>query len=155
MKIIRFMSYAEAEQLAKGKRIRNTTDHGGKGAYSGSVGFCFIVVDGRKRGRIYHTARYMSGVVDMSACLVAEVPRGKFTESWGIYADYDADPSMFSDVTITRVELCTTEYSLNDFDHWAFYKGAGEVPFGSFLYEAVERVKCACFAEVCAHERFI
>lgn len=115
MKLLRFMSAAEALKLVQGKTVVNRADHHlDNQQTTNSVGFCFLIVDNRitlDTTAIYTAAQMLSGVTIMDICLVATVekrPR-RFAETWGHYRDGDMP------------ELSAEKYSLRDFAEWKFF----------------------------------
>lgn len=139
-RVIRFMSAQEALILAQHRTVFNTTDHHAKGNKSESIGSCFMLVDGRKQGMVYHTARYLANIVSFDVCLVATVNMAnpKFVMSSGRYTDYDCLDATDDYRGVTRKELGATEYTLDDFEHWAFYSPdnslfEGDHPFTPLL----------------------
>lgn len=114
MKLIRFMSAAEAILLLQGRRLQNKTVHNqGEWKSSTSVGFCFAIAENLPiRQEIYYASQRLSGITDMHVCLVAELPDGPsihFRETSGKYSGG------------TFPELCTTKYKLDDFLTWAMF----------------------------------
>lgn len=107
MRLVRFMSAAEAIKLLQGYDVRNKTVHRESGQDSSSVGFCFALT----KAEIYSAAAILSGITIMHICLVAEVdePPLRFVRTYGRYKGGPLP------------EISTTRYSLRDFDKWAFY----------------------------------
>ena len=112
-RVIRFMSIEEAIAILKGDTVKNLTEHI---ANTQSVGFCFTPTD----ESFYELATYLSGVATLEVGLVGKVKKGRFLESWGVYA-YHSEGKTFGD-KIKKRELCTKSYNLyDDFEEFDFY----------------------------------
>ena len=127
MKLVRFISRPEHIKLMGDLELTNTRDHHAEGNATDSIGFCFAVLD----DSIYDLARSLSGIVDMSYCIVAEVKKDreeKFKRGFGMYSNHDAG-------LLSRRELpeySTISYSLDDFSSWTMYEP--DPSAGAFIY---------------------
>jgi hypothetical protein len=113
MLILRFMSANEAIRLLDGDRLHNDTHHGAAGQRTTSIGFCFAIGPTTDiETAIYLVSKNLSGIGVMDVCLSAllpdELPPGYETTT-GYYK-----------IGETK-EICTTDYSLADFDDWRMY----------------------------------
>lgn len=102
MKVTRFMSRAEWDELKAGQTITNNRSHKAK---TTSVGFCFTEDEPQVAWK------YLGGIVDAEVCVTFEFPNGFLTESTAKYAD-QREGAKFGDLMIKK-EWCCTEYSLN------------------------------------------
>jgi hypothetical protein len=115
MKLIRFMSAAEAIRLLNGGRLHNKANHReGEWKSSTSVGFCFAVAgDGLAKQEIYQAARLLSGITTMHVCLIAHIDDDdvaiRFTLTSGKYSSGRVQ------------ELSATKYGLDNFTEWAMF----------------------------------
>lgn len=112
MRVIRFMSTREILLLTGGHAVENSATHDRNA--TNSMGFCFWIDNNvtSHKTAIINAARSLSGITTMDVCLVAEVKKKRldvFKESYGIYSSGK------------QKELCTTQYSLDDFDDWSIY----------------------------------
>ena len=128
MKLVRFMGRPEYIKLTADLELTNTRDHHAEGFATDSIGFCFAVLD----NTIYDLARSLSGIVDMSYCMVAEVKEDhleKFKKGFGMYSRYEGADR------VGRHELpeySATTYSLDDFVSWTMYEP--DPSAGAFIY---------------------
>ena len=101
MRILRFMSKAEAVMLSCGKTLVNKVDYS-RNNKSTSKGFCFWIGDDPKEALLY-----LGGIVNEEICVVFEADADLFRHSRGVYADPFGD--WFD--TVTKEELCITSYN--------------------------------------------
>lgn len=101
MKILRFMSRAEATLLLTERTLVNEEDYG-RNNRSTSTGFCFWIGDDPKEA-----LWFLGGIVSEEICLIFEADENLFQHSRGVYAD------PFGDIfdTVVKEELCITSYN--------------------------------------------
>lgn len=115
MRVLGFMSAAEAINLVNGRTLRNRADHKALGQSSDSVGFCFAIAGdtgGDDSYALHGAAKLLSGITTMDVCLIGDLHKNK-TEAWHLgYGKY---------ATGNRKEFSTDSYSLADFSQWSLY----------------------------------
>lgn len=119
MKLYRFMSGKEFQNLMFGKLLTNTADQNkDRGKKSTAIGFCFGIGD-CKQAKI--DFRRLSGIVTPEYLVVFK-PKNidHFTKCEGIYIDYEATEKFYGDMRLCPLgcekvkwydEYCTTTYS--------------------------------------------
>ena len=117
MKVHRFMSNAEFQNLVAGKELCNMTNHRKKnGSRTTSIGFCFFTGDPDKE------VHRLSGVVDLDVCVTFDVPENYLRKSFGMYLDEESTdmskPMNYEDfmreARYKKVEeYCRCRYSLD------------------------------------------
>ena len=108
MILLRFMSAHEAIRLLQGDTVHRDVDHKAQGNKTTSIGHCFVIVK-EHSGGIYDSAKYLSGIAMMDACLIGTLktnPDHLFEQTKGWYQDG------------WTPEICAVDYSLSDFDDW-------------------------------------
>lgn len=137
VRVLRFMSRAEAGELLFGMDLHNDTNHAAHGNGTDSIGFCFALID-EDDGTIYSAARRLSGIVSMEVCLVGHLKLDpeRFSKGYGYYADH-------STIIAQRVklpEISGTDYSAKDFSEfklWLPNPNAGPLVYSESWREPV------------------
>ena len=116
VRVLRFMSRAEAGEILFGHEIHNDRNHGMLGNGTDSIGFCFALVD-EDDGSIYRAARRLSGIVSMDVCLVGhlKLDSERFIEGFGWYSDHDRRER------VKLPEISATSYSAKDFSEFKLW----------------------------------
>jgi hypothetical protein len=116
MRVLRFMSAAEAIKLIVGQEVENQIDHHNDHKNkTDSVGFCFMLAiadDSDADQEIYQASQFLSGIVDMDCCFVGRLKDDHiqfYHQGWG---DYSGG---------RKLELSITHYALTDFREWEFW----------------------------------
>lgn len=108
--VLRFMSAHEAIKLLTLQTLHNSTDHRQAGNKSESVGFCFVQINALEASEIYDHATYLSGVVSMDVCLIAQLKDA---------IQFKPGKAYFS--VGERTELATEFYALTCFEDFKLY----------------------------------
>lgn len=135
MKVFRFMSVEEFEQLLLGKILYNYKNHKQLGNHSNSIGFCFMNSEDFTPEEAWRFLRGIGGFGIYNICVIFETIK-KLKKSKGRYAKYEKtveeEIEMIEKMpqskkfesfveylnnlqTFNATEYCTTSYSLKDF----------------------------------------
>ena len=135
VRVLRFMSRAEAGEILFGHEIHNDHNHAALGNGTDSIGFCFALID-EDDDSIYRAARRLSGIVSMEVCLVGRLKRcsSQFIKGFGWYSDHDRREC------VKLEELSATSYSAKDFSEfklWLPNPAAGPLVYSESWREPV------------------
>lgn len=138
VRVLRFMSRAEATELLFGHELHNDRDHASHGNGTNSIGFCFALVN-EDDGSIYNAARRLSGIVSMEVCLIGHIKLNpkRFQQGYGWYADHDRRER------VKLSEISGLRYSANDFTEfklWLPNPNAGPFVYSESWREPLELV---------------
>lgn len=117
MRLFRYMSRAELDELMSGKTLYNHSSHGGM--RTPSVGFCFFNQDDIDPIKAYSCLIGIASVEYLVVFNVSEKIEEQLAESYGIYRK----PEVGNETeTIKLTEYCTQRYNSRDFQIYQIWQ---------------------------------